>query len=81
MAKFCAIDFTPSMTRYSNCDLFAFMANARERSSTRAVAKLGMSQSSLNNTIRSLGARLGVRLRPRATPNVAPTDPPRPASA
>ena len=46
---------------------------ARERSFTKAAAKLGMSQSSLSHTIRELEARLGVRLLTRTTRSVAPT--------
>lgn len=54
-------------------DLLAFMAVARERSFTRAAAKLGVSQSALSHTIRALEARLGVRLLTRTTRSVAPT--------
>src|SRR3954451_13018320 len=54
-------------------DLLAFMAVGRERSFTRAAAKLGMSQSSLSHTVRALEARLGVRLLTRTTRSVAPT--------
>ena len=43
-------------------DLAAFLAVARERSFTRAAAKLGVSQSALSQTIRELEARFGVRL-------------------
>jgi DNA-binding transcriptional LysR family regulator len=54
-------------------DLLAFLAVGRERSFTKAAAKLGMSQSSLSHTIRELEARLGVRLLTRTTRSVAPT--------
>ena len=46
----------------------------RERSFTRAAAKLGVSQSALSHTIRGLEARLGVRLLTRTTRSVAPTE-------
>ncbi|QWT20194.1 LysR family transcriptional regulator [Bacillus sp. NP157] len=55
-------------------DIMAFIAVARERSFTRAAAKLGTSQSALSHTIRGLEARLGVRLLTRTTRSVAPTE-------
>ncbi len=55
-------------------DLAAFLAVARERSFTRAAAKLGVSQSALSQTIRGLEARLGVRLLTRTTRSVAATE-------
>jgi len=55
-------------------DLVAFVAVARDRSFTRAAAKLGVSQSALSHTIRGLEARLGVRLLTRTTRSVAPTE-------
>lgn len=54
-------------------DLLAFLAVARERSFTRAAAKLGVSQSALSHTIRGLEERLGLRLLARTTRSVAPT--------
>lgn len=51
----------------------AFMLVARERSFTRAAAQLGLSQSRLSQTIRSLEEALGVRLLTRTTRSVAPT--------
>src|SRR5580698_7792336 len=54
--------------------LAAFLAVARERSFTRAAAKLGVSQSALSQTVRGLEARLGVRLLARTTRSVAPTE-------
>src|SRR4051794_23160765 len=42
--------------------------------STRAAAKLGVSQSALSHTIRGLEARLGLRLLMRTTRSVAPTE-------
>jgi DNA-binding transcriptional LysR family regulator len=55
-------------------DLLAFLAVARERSFTRAAAKLGVSQSALSHTIRALEERLGVRLLTRTTRSVSPTE-------
>jgi DNA-binding transcriptional LysR family regulator len=55
-------------------DLEAFLAVARERSFTRAAAKLGVSQSALSQTLRGLEARLGLRLLTRTTRSVAPTE-------
>jgi DNA-binding transcriptional LysR family regulator len=55
-------------------DLTAFVAVARERSFTKAAAKLGVSQSALSHTMRELEARLGVRLLTRTTRSVAPTE-------
>src|SRR5258707_11764775 len=55
-------------------DLLAFLAVARERSFTRAAAKLGVSQSALSHTMHTLEARLGVRLLTRTTRSVAPTE-------
>jgi DNA-binding transcriptional LysR family regulator len=54
-------------------DLLAFLAVARERSFTKAAAKLGLSQSAVSQTVRGLEARLGVRLLTRTTRSVAPT--------
>lgn len=54
-------------------DIPAFLAVARERSFTKAAAKLGVSQSALSHTIRGLEARLGIRLLTRTTRSVAPT--------
>jgi len=55
-------------------DLLAFLAVGRERSFTKAAAKLGVSQSALSHTIRELEARLGVRLLTRITRSVSPTE-------
>jgi DNA-binding transcriptional LysR family regulator len=55
-------------------DLAVFAAVARERSFTRAAAKLGVSTSALSQTIRNLEERLGVRLLTRTTRSVASTD-------
>jgi DNA-binding transcriptional LysR family regulator len=62
------------MPRQNVNDLLAFLAVARERSFTRAAAKLGVSQSALSHTIRGLEERLGVRLLSRTTRSVAPTE-------
>ena len=55
-------------------DLAAFAAVAKERSFTRAAAKLGVSPSALSQTIRNLEERLGLRLLTRTTRSVAPTE-------
>jgi len=55
-------------------DVLAFLGVARERSFTRAAAKLGVSQSALSHTINGLEARLGVRLLTRTTRSVSPTE-------
>ncbi len=62
------------MTRESFDDLAGFLAVARERSFTRAAAKLGTSPSALSHTINRLEARVGVRLLMRTTRSVAPTE-------
>src|SRR5918912_2511945 len=62
------------MVRENVNDLLAFLAVARERSFTRAAAKLDVSQSALSHTIRGLEARLGVRLLTRTTRSVSPTE-------
>ena len=62
------------MPRENLDDLLAFLAVARERSFTRAAARLGVSQSALSHTIRGLETRLGLRLLTRTTRSVAPTE-------
>lgn len=62
------------MARADVNDLLAFLAVARERSFTRAAAKLGVSQSALSHTIRRLEARMGIRLLTRSTRSVSPTE-------
>src|ERR1700722_5633138 len=62
------------MQRGNLNDLVAFLAVGRERSFTKAAAKLGISQSALSHTVRGLEARLGVRLLARTTRSVSPTD-------
>jgi DNA-binding transcriptional LysR family regulator len=54
-------------------DLPAFLAVAREQSFTRAVAKLGASQSAPSHTMRELEARLGVRLSRRFSSRISST--------
>jgi DNA-binding transcriptional LysR family regulator len=62
------------MQRTNLNDLVAFMTVARERSFTRAAARLGISQSSLSHLIRDLEARLEIRLLTRTTRSVSPTE-------
>jgi DNA-binding transcriptional LysR family regulator len=62
------------MQRGNLDDLRALVAVARERSFTKAAARLGVSQSALSQTIRQLEARLGVRLLTRTTRSVSPTE-------
>lgn len=54
-------------------DLVAFLTVARERSFTKAAAKLGVSQSALSQTVRGLEEKLGLRLLTRTTRSVSPT--------
>jgi DNA-binding transcriptional LysR family regulator len=54
-------------------EMRAFLEVARERSFTRAAAKLGVTRSALSHTIRTLEERLGIRLLSRTTRDVAPT--------
>lgn len=62
------------MRREPMNDLAAFAVIARERSFTRAAAKLGVSPSALSQTIRQLEETLGVRLLTRTTRSVSATD-------
>jgi DNA-binding transcriptional LysR family regulator len=62
------------MLRQDISDLLAFLAVARERSFTRAAAKLGVSQSALSHTIRGMETRLRLRLLTRTTRSVSPTE-------
>jgi DNA-binding transcriptional LysR family regulator len=62
------------MARANHNDLLAFLAVGRERSFTRAAAKLGVSPSALSHTIRGLEARVGLRLLTRTTRSVSPTE-------
>lgn len=62
------------MRRENVSDLIAFVAVARERSFTRAAARLGVSQSALSYTVRMLEARIGLQLLTRTTRSVSLTD-------
>lgn len=62
------------MLRANIHDLIALSVVAKEKSFTRAAAKLGVSQSALSHAIRGLEERLGVRLLTRTTRSVAPTE-------
>ncbi|RUX31651.1 LysR family transcriptional regulator [Mesorhizobium sp. M7A.F.Ca.US.011.01.1.1] len=62
------------MRRDSLDDFLTFIAVARERSFTKAAAKLGVSQSALSYSIRTLEERLGVRLLTRTTRSVSLTE-------
>ena len=55
-------------------EMNAFAAIAERRSFAKAAVALGMSPSSLSQTIRELEERLGVRLLNRTTRSVAPTE-------
>lgn len=54
-------------------DIFAFLVVAREGSFTRAAAQLGVSQSTLSQTVRALETRVGLQLLARTTRSVTPT--------
>jgi DNA-binding transcriptional LysR family regulator len=55
-------------------DMLWFLAVAKERSFTKAAAKLGVAQSTLSHTIKRLETGLGIRLLTRTTRNVALTE-------
>lgn len=55
-------------------DLLAFVAVARERSFTKAAAKLGIVQSTLSHTIKRLESQMGLRLLTRTTRSVGLTE-------
>lgn len=55
-------------------DLLWFLAVARERSFTKAAAKLGIAQSTLSHTIKRLKSAMGIRLLARTTRSVALTE-------
>lgn len=62
------------MARDNYSALFAFVTVAREGNFTRAAARLGISQSALSHSIRTLETNLGLRLLTRTTRNVSPTE-------
>ena len=62
------------MSKQDFNDLLWFLAVARERSFTKAAAKLGIAQSTLSHTIKQLEAQMGIRLLARTTRNVALTE-------
>lgn len=61
-----------SIERYDQLAIFSVVA--RERSFTRAAAKLGLSQPALSRAMRNLEERLGVRLLARTTRSVSATE-------
>ncbi len=62
------------MQKRDLADLQSFLVVARERSFTKAAARLGVSQSALSHAMRELEERLGIRLLTRTTRSVAPTE-------
>lgn len=61
------------MVRRNLNDLLYFVTVARERSFTRAAARLGVTQSALSQAVSGLEARLKIRLLTRTTRSVSPT--------
>lgn len=61
------------MVRSELPDLAAFATVVEERSFTRAAARLGISQSALSHSMRSLEKRMGVQLIARTTRSVSAT--------
>ena len=61
------------MERNTLAELSAFATVAEERSFTRAALRLGVSQSALSHSLRSLEKRMGVQLLARTTRSVSPT--------
>jgi DNA-binding transcriptional LysR family regulator len=55
-------------------EMLAFLAVARERSFSKAAAKLGVTPSALSHKVSDFEARLGLRLLARTTRSVAPTE-------
>ena len=62
------------MRRENVNDYLAFIAVAREQSFTKAAAQIGVSQSALSYTVRTLETRLGLRLLTRTTRSVSVTE-------
>ncbi|WP_132311599.1 LysR family transcriptional regulator [Martelella mediterranea] len=62
------------MPRDELSDLMSFLIVAKERSFTRAAARLGTSQSALSHVVRRLEQKHGVRLLTRTTRSVSPTE-------
>jgi DNA-binding transcriptional LysR family regulator len=62
------------MARSPIDDMQSFLAVARERSFTRAAAKLGVTPSALSHSMKGLEERLGLRLLSRTTRSVSPTE-------
>ena len=62
------------MLRDNFNELQIFFAVARERSFTKAAAKLGVSQSALSHAVKALEERLNARLLTRTTRSVAATE-------
>ncbi len=65
---------TGAMASQDFNDLLAFVAVARERSFTKAAAKLGVVQSTLSHTIKRLEMQMGLRLLTRTTRSVGLTE-------
>jgi DNA-binding transcriptional LysR family regulator len=63
-----------STLRDSFGGLTAFIVVAREKSFTRAAARLGLSQSAVSHSVRALEATLGVRLLARNSRSVSATE-------
>lgn len=63
-----------SMPHENFNDLASFVMVAKERSFTKAAAKLGVSQSALSQSMRALEERLGLLLLTRTTRSVSPTE-------
>lgn len=62
------------MVRPGLAEMNAFVAIAEQRSFAKAAVRLGVSASTLSETLRKLEARLAVRLIERTTRSVAPTE-------
>lgn len=62
------------MERVDLNDLLVFATIAKEKSFTRAAARMGLTPSALSHTMRAMEQRLGVKLLSRTTRSVAPTE-------